>query len=96
MQRMTLAGGLASVGTAESRQNRTVTYRIKGFSCVTCAVGLETMLRQQKGIARATASYPHAQVTIEFNPEAVTDAWLRAFIGDMGFVVAKRKEASIF
>ena len=33
---------------AEAKENRSVTYRVKGFTCVTCAVGLEVMLRQQK------------------------------------------------
>jgi copper chaperone CopZ len=93
MQRITLAGagGLASIGTTEARASRKVTYRVKGFSCVTCAVGLETMLRQEKGIARAEASYPDAKVTIEFDPQLVTGNWLRAFISDKGFTVEEEK-----
>ena len=93
MQRVTLvgAGGLASFGTTEARESRTVTYRIKGFSCVTCAVGLETMLRQQKGIARAKASYPDAKLIIEFDPHLVTDSWLRAFVAGKGFTVEEEK-----
>lgn len=93
MQRITLAGagGLASIGTTEARENRTVVYRIKGFSCVTCAVGLETMLLRREGIARAKASYPDAKVVIEFDPKLVTDNWLRAFIADKGFTVEEEK-----
>jgi Cu+-exporting ATPase len=60
------SGGLASIGNTEAGESRTVTYRIEGFSCVTCAVGLETMLRLQRGIVRAKASYPDAKATIEF------------------------------
>jgi copper chaperone CopZ len=93
IQRITFAGAgsLATIGTTEARENRTVTYRIKGFSCVTCAVGLETMLRQQKGITRAAASYPDAKAVIEFDPKLVTDNWLRAFIADKGFTVEEEK-----
>ena len=93
MQRITFAGagGLASIGTMEAREVRTVVYRVKGFSCVTCAVGLETVLRQQKGIARAEASYPDAKAVIEFDPKLVTDNWLKAFIADMGFTVEEDK-----
>jgi copper chaperone CopZ len=91
MRGITVAGGLASIGTSEGHESRTVTYRIKGFSCVTCAVGLETMLRGQKGVARAKASYPDAKVTIEFDPELVTGHWLRGFIADKGFTVDEEK-----
>ncbi|MGA2576513.1 MAG: heavy metal-associated domain-containing protein [Bryobacteraceae bacterium] len=68
-----------------------MTYRIRGFSCITCAVGLETMLRQQKGIVRANTSYPDAKATIEFDPQLVTGNWLRAFIADKGFTVEEEK-----
>jgi copper chaperone CopZ len=93
MQRITFAGagGLASIGTMEAREIRTVIYRVKGFSCVTCAVGLETMLRLQKGIARAKASYPDGEAIIEFDPKLVTDNWLKAFIADTGFTVEEEK-----
>jgi len=93
MQRITLAGagGLASLGTTGAGERRTVTYRVTGFSCVTCAVGLETMLRQQKGIMRAEASYPDAKVLVEFDRQLLTDNWLRAFIGDKGFTVQEEK-----
>jgi len=93
MQRITFAGagGLASLGNMEARESKTVIYRVKGFSCVTCAVGLETMLRQQKGIARAEASYPDAKAMIEFDPKLVDDHWLKAFIADMGFTVEEDK-----
>lgn len=32
-------------------ENGSVSYRVEGFSCVTCAWGLEVMLRAQKGVA---------------------------------------------
>jgi hypothetical protein len=89
IQRLTVAagaGGLVAAGAAEGG-GRAVTYKIKGYSCVTCAVGLEVMLRQQKGVLRAKASYPDANVAIVFNPELVTEETLRAFIKDKGFSV---------
>ena len=73
----------AAVGASENHE--TVTYRVKGFTCITCAVGLETLLRQQKGVVWAKASYPDAMVTIQFNSESVTENALRKFISEMGF-----------
>src|SRR5579875_2027909 len=84
-----IAGGLATVVRAKAGQHRTVVYEVKGFTCVTCAVGLETLLRRQKGVARAQASYPDGIVRIEFDPNLVSDELLRGFISEMGFRVAK-------
>jgi copper chaperone CopZ len=91
IQSMTWAGlaAPAAVRTAQATEHRTVTYRIEGFTCIACAVGLETMLRQQKGIVRATASYPKANVQIEFNPAEISDKSIRGYIAEMGFRVAE-------
>jgi copper chaperone CopZ len=89
MQQISLvgAGGLACMPAIADSGSQTVIYRIKGFSCVTCAVGLETMLRQQKGVVGAKTSYPDAKATIDFDPKLVAESWLRAFIADKGFTV---------
>lgn len=98
----TLAGatGLASFGALETNHAKdvvhaagteTITWRVQGFTCVTCAVGLEVMLRQQKGVASASASYPNASVTVRFHPNEVSEAKLRAFISETGFTVDEKK-----
>ena len=89
IQRMAVggAGGLAAIGAAGAGKKKGVTYRVKGFSCITCAVGLEVMLRQKKGVAQVQASYPKATVFIEFDPGLITEASLRGFIAEMGFSV---------
>ncbi len=80
-------GGAASLTSAAGGQIKTATYRVKGFTCVTCAVGLETLLRRQKGIARAEATYPSGIVRIDFDPALLTEKTLKGFIGEMGFTV---------
>lgn len=89
LQRITLAGAgsVAASGTIEASESRTVTYRVKGFTCVTCAVGLETMLQREKGIISAKASYPKASVIIRFDPELLSEGSLKGFIAEMGFRV---------
>ena len=84
-------GGLAAVGIAEANGGKTVMYRVKGFSCPTCAVGLEVMLSRQKGVMRAQASYPNATVRIEFQPDTVSESSLKGFIAEMGFSVEEQK-----
>lgn len=100
---LTSATGLASLGALDSqekkeskdepdaREMRSVTWHVQGFTCVTCAVGLEVMVRQQKGVRFAEASYPNSTVTIQFHPEIMSEAKLRAFITDIGFTTDGQK-----
>ncbi|MGB0122999.1 MAG: heavy metal-associated domain-containing protein [Silvibacterium sp.] len=91
---LTGATGLASLSALdalETNYTKTVTWRVRGFTCVTCAVGLEVMLRRQKGVKSAEASYPDATVTIQFHPELVSEASLRSFITDIGFTADEQK-----
>jgi copper chaperone len=88
VQMMTLAGAgtLAAVEVAaHTGETVTVSYKIEGFTCVTCAVGLETMLGQQKGVKWVKATYPDALVIIKYDPSTVTEPALRKFISGLGF-----------
>jgi anaerobic selenocysteine-containing dehydrogenase len=85
IQLVMLAGAGRAFGAIGGGASKTVTYRIQGFSCVTCAVGLDVMLERQKGVVRARSSYNDATTTIVFHPESVTESALRAFIAEMGF-----------
>ncbi len=87
VQMMTLAsaGTLAAFEAASNSGAQTVAWHVKGFTCVTCAVGLETMLQQQKGVQWVKATYPEALVTIRYDPRSVTDVELRGFISELGF-----------
>lgn len=87
VQMMTLAGAgtLAALEAQRLGETHTVSWHVRGFTCITCAVGLETMLQQQKGVRWAKATYPEALVTIRYNPASVTEDALRGFISDLGF-----------
>jgi copper chaperone CopZ len=76
-----LGVGHAGGGT----KTKTVTYHIRGFTCVTCAVGLDTLLREEKGIVRSRSSYPDRTSTIEFHPDLIQDEQIRARIQEFGF-----------
>jgi copper chaperone CopZ len=93
IQCLTFAGtgaGIAAIATAHANQNKMVTYQVSGFSCPTCAVGLDTMLRQQKGVVRSESNYAHATTVVEFDPKLTTDQSIKAFIQEMGFVAEAR------
>jgi len=82
--------GSGVVRGAESKNPkalRSVNWEVKGFTCITCAVGLEVMLRGLKGVARANASYPANRVTIEFDERAIPESAVKEFIRECGFLV---------
>ena len=95
MQRITLAGAgisVASAATAQVRENKTVTYHVKGFSCPTCAVGLDTLLRRQTGVLQSKSTYPGAITVIQIDPHLVTETSLKAFIAELGFTAEEENK----
>jgi copper chaperone CopZ len=83
IQKVTCA--VAVAGPAAARGVKTVTYQIEGFTCVTCAVGLDTMLRDQKGIVGSQSSYADKRSKVEFDPQVTTEGEIRDFIRELGF-----------
>jgi copper chaperone CopZ len=76
-----------STGSRAAGETQCVAYEVKGFSCVACAVGLETMLLQHKGVTRVKASYPEARIVIGFDRNLTSEENLREFIAACGFSV---------
>jgi len=80
-----LQSTLAAAASLAAGKNQKLVCHVAGFTCVTCAVGLETILGRQKGVSHVEASYPSGLVTIEFDPALISDKSLRASISEMGF-----------
>jgi copper chaperone CopZ len=89
LQLVTMAsvGGLAPLEAVSATVTRTIIYQIKGFTCITCATGLDTLLGQQKGVASSKSTYPEGKVTVAFDPGKITEQAIVAFITDLGFTV---------
>jgi copper chaperone CopZ len=95
---LTGATGFASIGAMEALRQapasaageeplRTVTWRVRGFTCATCAVGLETLLSKKEGVIAASAAYPQGTVTIRYRSDLVRPDALRSAIAELGFAV---------
>lgn len=67
---------------------RQAIYHVRGFTCITCAVGLEVMLRGVRGVAEASANYAESRVAITFDEKLISEKALKQFIGSCGFVAA--------
>ena len=90
----TLAGSGAGVallklGSPDKRltENASVAWTVKGFTCVTCAVGLQTILEKHEGIARVKAEYPSGKVEIGFDSNAIETREIKRLIEGAGFTV---------
>ncbi len=87
LQMITIAsvGSLTPLEAVLAETGQTVTYLVKGFSCITCATGLDTMLGQQRGILSSKSTYPEGKVTVRFNPGQTTAQAIVSFITELGF-----------
>jgi copper chaperone CopZ len=83
----------SSAGTGANAMGKTAIFQIKGFSCATCAVGLDTMFFRTKGILSSHSTYPEGKVTVSFDPESINEAAVRAVITDAGFTIASKLTA---
>jgi copper chaperone CopZ len=89
LQLVTMAsvGGLAPLEAVSAGAGKTAVYFVKGFSCITCATGLDTLLGQQRGVTSSKSTYPEGKVTVAFDPHQITEQAIVAFITDLGFTV---------
>ena len=79
-----IACGLGVAGAAAA-STKTVKYRIEGFTCLTCAVGLDTLLKEQKGIVRSQSSYRERTTVVEYRPELIGEPQIKGVIEELGF-----------
>src|ERR1700742_2022640 len=84
---MATTGALAPLETIAAESKKVVIYRVRGFSCVTCATGLDTMLQKEKGIVSSSSTYPEGIATIGFDPEQISENKIQKFIASLGFTV---------
>jgi copper chaperone CopZ len=84
---MASVGGLAPLEAAAAGAGRTMIFHVMGFSCITCATGLDTMLSRERGILSSKSTYPEGKVTVSFDPGRTSDQAIIQFITGLGFTV---------
>jgi copper chaperone CopZ len=75
-------------GAGALRATRRVIFQVRGFTCITCAVGLEVMLRGVRGVTEASANYAESSVRIAFDEQLISEDALKQFIGSCGFLAS--------
>ena len=77
----------AMATTAANTAAKTAVFQVKGFSCPTCSVGLDTMFTRTRGIVSSHSTYPEGKVLVRFDLGAINEAQVRAVITDAGFTI---------
>jgi Cu+-exporting ATPase len=90
---LTSVGALNPVESMAATNNTTVVFQVKGFTCITCAVGLDTLLGKENGIVSSRSTYPDGKVTVVFEPKECSEETIRKFIAEMGFSVVSSHPA---
>ncbi len=84
---MTLTGvsSVAALSAKSFAEKTTVIYKVQGFTCITCATGLETLLQREKGVLTVRASYPESLATVTYDARSISQAEILKAIESMGF-----------
>jgi sulfite exporter TauE/SafE/copper chaperone CopZ len=73
--------------------NESITFHAHGMHCHGCERVIEAGLRKQAGVARAVADYPTETVVVEYDPEIIDAAALRACVEIHGYRVSAAPRA---
>ncbi len=66
---------------------QTITIKIQGMTCMGCVNSVKTVLKNQNGVTAVAASLEPAQATVQYDPDTIDPAQLKAAIIDAGFDV---------
>lgn len=85
----TVPAASLTLEAATSKETASVKFSVEGYTCITCAVGLETLLKLEKGVVRASASYPGKSAEVGYDSHLTSEKALVDFIGQCGFKARK-------
>ena len=70
-----------------------ITFKISGMSCTSCAQKIEKKLKGTKGVEEASINYAMEKATVKYHPSAVSIAELKKAVSDLGYeILVEKKE----
>ena len=67
---------------------------VGGMTCINCAKTIEKALNNKEGVYNAVVNFAAEQVTIEYNPEQISNVSIKKAITDVGYEVIETQKTS--
>ncbi|MDG5814165.1 heavy metal translocating P-type ATPase [Chitinispirillales bacterium ANBcel5] len=81
-----------SVGEYGTEDARTLSFKVGGMSCTSCAATVEKTLNAIAGVRNATVNFASERVTISYQPNSVTLSDLKKAVSDAGYTIVEESE----
>lgn len=65
----------------------TITFKLSGLHCTSCALTIDLDLEEVPGVKNATTSYAASQTMVEYDPALVSPETLKQVIAKSGYQV---------
>lgn len=79
----------AVASTTDQDQNAKIELPVKGMTCTSCEVHIESSLKKIPGVRSVKASYTEASTKVEYDPGKVTRDQLISAINETGYTVGE-------
>ncbi|KAL6630017.1 hypothetical protein ACP70R_029782 [Stipagrostis hirtigluma subsp. patula] len=91
------ASGASPAGASprKERKTRKVMFSIRGISCASCAVSIETVVAALKGVESIQVSPLQGQAVVQYRPEETATRTIKEAIEDLNFEVDELQEQEI-
>lgn len=70
-------------------QGQTVTFKIEGMHCTSCAMNIDGELEDTEGVTTAETSYAQSKTKVTFDPSKVTEDKLKKVIESLDYSVVE-------
>ncbi|WVZ77486.1 hypothetical protein U9M48_025345 [Paspalum notatum var. saurae] len=85
----------AGASPRKERKTRKVMFTVRGISCASCAVSIETVVASLKGVESIQVSPLQGQAVVQYRPEETDARTIKIAIEDLNFEVDELQEQEI-
>ena len=69
--------------------DQTITYKISGMHCTSCAMDIDFELEDLNGVKEAKTNYAKQEAMVNYDPKMVTTEQIMAVIKKLGYEIVK-------
>ena len=71
-----------------------ITLSVNGMHCASCALNIENMLKNQKGVRNAVVNFSAGEASIEYDPKIISIKKFKKIITDLGYEALEQNEVN--